>query len=59
LSRQPIRFATTKSPDYINVPGRKFHGLAGHYAITVNGNRRLTFTIEDGDAVLVNDQDSH
>lgn len=63
LSRQLIRLDAAKNSDYMNVPGWKFHGLAGnlagHYSVTVNGNWRLTFTFEDGDAVLVNYQDYH
>lgn len=63
LSRQLIRLDAAKSLDYMNVPGWNLHGLtgnlAGHYLVTVNGNWRLTFTFEDGDAVLVNYQDYH
>jgi len=63
LSRQLIRLDTATGPEYMNVPGWKFHGLtgnlAGYYAVTVNGNWRLTFTFEDGDAVLVDYQDYH
>lgn len=33
--------------------------LAGHWSVWVTGNWRLTFTFEDGDAVLVDDQDDH
>jgi proteic killer suppression protein len=33
--------------------------LAGHYAITVNGNRRLTFAFDGEDAILVDYQDYH
>ncbi|MRR05921.1 MAG: hypothetical protein EG828_03095 [Deltaproteobacteria bacterium] len=33
--------------------------LADHWAITVNGNWRLTFTFEGQDAVLVDYQDYH
>lgn len=50
-------------PDDMNAPGWRLHMLAGdlngHYAITVNGNWRMTFRFEDGDAVLVNYQDYH
>lgn len=35
------------------------HDLAGHWAVSVNGNWRLTFRFEDGDAILVNYQDYH
>lgn len=63
LSRQLIRLDMAKGPETMNLPGWKFHGLlgnlAGHYSITVNGNWRLTFTFEDGDAVLVDYQDYH
>ena len=63
LSRQLIRLDLAKSPEYMNVPGWKFHSLAGnlagHYSVIVNGNWRLTFTFEDGDAVLVDYQDYH
>ena len=44
-------------------PGWDFHALhgdlAGHYAVTVNGNWRMTFAFEDGDAVLVDYLDYH
>ena len=47
----------------MNIPGWKLHGLShdlnGHYAITVNGNWRMTFRFESGDAILVNYQDYH
>ena len=63
LSRQLIRLDMAKGPEYMNMSGWKFHGLLGnlarHYSITVNGNWRLTFTFEDGDAVLVDYQDYH
>ena len=63
LSRHLIRLDAAKNSDYMNLPGWKFHGLtgnlAGHYSVTVNGSWRLTFTFEDGDAVLVNYQDYH
>lgn len=44
-------------------PGWRLHSLkgnlAGHWAITVNGNWRITFRFENGDAVLVDYQDYH
>lgn len=49
--------------DDMNVPGWKLHALVGdltgHWAITVDGNWRLTFKFEGQDAVLVNYQDYH
>lgn len=63
LGRQLARLEVAKGADDMNVPGWGLHplshDLAGHYAITVNGNWRLTFMFEDGDAVLVDYQDYH
>lgn len=45
------------------MPGWKLHplkgGLAGHWAVTVNGNWRLTFRFVSADAELVDYQDYH
>ncbi|MHB8225541.1 type II toxin-antitoxin system RelE/ParE family toxin [Acidithiobacillus sp.] len=45
------------------MPGWKLHplhdDLQGHFAVWVNGNWRLTFTFEDGDAILVDYVDYH
>ena len=47
----------------MNVPGWRLHplvgSLGGHYSVFVNGNWRLTFRFDDGDAVLVDYQDYH
>ncbi len=63
LSRQLSRLETASAPEDMNVPGWKLHGLsgglAGHFSVTVNGNWRLTFMFDDGDAVLVDYQDYH
>lgn len=63
LGRQLARLDIAKIADDMNVPGWKLHALsgelAGQYAITVNGNWRLTFMFESEDAVLVNYQDYH
>ena len=44
-------------------PGWKLHplkgDLAGHWAVTVNGNWRLTFRFIGSDAALVDYQDYH
>lgn len=52
-----------KQAEDVNAPGWRLHSLSGdmngHYSITVNGNWRITFRFEDGDAVLVNYQDYH
>ena len=54
---------SAKRPDDMNAPSWKLHpltgNLAGHYAVTVNGNWRMTFTFEGDDAELVDYQDYH
>jgi toxin HigB-1 len=50
-------------PQGMNFPGWKLHQLtgklAGFWAVSVNGNWRLTFKFENQDAVLVDYQDYH
>ncbi len=50
-------------PEQMDVPGWRFHALkgdlAGHWAVSVSGNWRLTFTFDGEDAVLVDYQDYH
>lgn len=52
-----------KVPTDMAVPNWKLHplkgNLAGHWAATVNGNWRITFRFENGDALLVDYQDYH
>lgn len=47
----------------MNLPGWKLHALRGkqkgHFAVRVNGNWRLIFMFENGDAALVDYQDYH
>ena len=63
LARQLIRLNVAKDARYMNVPGWDFHPLpaklAGHYSVSVNGNWRMTFKFDGGDAVLVDYQDYH
>ncbi len=63
LRRQLIKLDIAKTFDDMNVPGWRLHALAGdleaHYSVMVNGNWRITFKFEDGDAVLVDYQDYH
>lgn len=48
-------------PQGMNLPGWKLHPLTsrlvGHWAVTVNGNWRLTFRFDEQDAILVDYQD--
>ncbi len=57
------RLNETTNSHGMNLPGWKLHSLsrelAGHYAVTVSGNWRMTFTFEGTDAVLVDYQDYH
>ena len=54
---------SAKRADDMNAPGWRFHPLignfAGHYSVTVNGNWRLTFAFENGNAELVGYLDYH
>jgi proteic killer suppression protein len=63
LRRQLIRLDLVSRPELMDVPGWACHALAGklagHYAVAISGNWRLTFTFKDGDAVLVDYQDYH
>jgi proteic killer suppression protein len=58
------RLNETINAQGMNLPGWNLHplkgkDLKGHYAVTVNGNWRMTFTFEGIDAVLVDYQDYH
>lgn len=54
--------AATK-PDQMSLAGWAWHALksdlAGHWAVSVNGNWRLTFSFEGENAILVDYQDYH
>lgn len=61
LSDQLTVLNASTRPDHMRVPGWQFHALSGnllgHWAVSVSGNWRLTFTFEGEDAVLVDYQD--
>lgn len=63
LKRQLTRLEEAKLAEDMNTPGWGLHPLHGdlvhHYSVTVNGNWRLTFKFDNGDAVLVDYQDYH
>ena len=63
LRVQLTKLDSAKAPEDMGLPGWKLHPLKdqlrGHWAITVSGNWRLTFTFEGDDAVLVDYQDYH
>lgn len=63
LQVQLTALDSATSPNDLGVPSWKLHALkgnlAGHWAITVNANWRLTFRFEGEDVILVNYQDYH
>lgn len=63
LARQLARLDTARGPEDMNLPGWHLHSLhgdlAGHHAVSVSGNWRLTFRFEGEEAVLVDYQDYH
>jgi proteic killer suppression protein len=63
LSRLLSRLNESTNPQDMNLPGWGLHPLHGnlvnHWAVSVNGNWRVTFTFEGTDAVLVDYLDYH
>lgn len=63
LARQLARLDEAQTAQDMNLPGWGLHPLRGdlqdHWAVSVNGNWRMTFTFEGVNAVLVNYQDYH
>jgi len=63
LSRQLAALDEAEEPKDMDLPGWELHDLKGdmegHWAVSVSGNWRLTFTFEDGDALLVDYKDYH
>jgi proteic killer suppression protein len=57
------RLNETTNSQGMNLPGWHLHplkgNLKGHFSVQVSGNWRMTFTFDDGDAVLVDYQDYH
>ena len=61
LTRQIVALDAATTPDDMNVPGWRFHGLQGkpkRYAIDASGNYRLTFGWDNG-AIDVDLEDYH
>ena len=63
LNEQLTVLNSATKPEHMNVPGWKLHALHGnladHWAVSVSGNWRLTFSFDGEDAVLVDYQDYH
>lgn len=63
LNDQLTLLNASTRPEHMRVPGWQFHALSGdhsgHWAVSVSGNWRLTFTFEGEDAILVDYRDYH
>ena len=63
LSQQLAALNVATRPEHMNVPGWLWHALsgnlAGHWAVSVSGDWRLTFSFEGNDVILVDYQDYH
>lgn len=63
LRLQLAAINTAITIDDIDIPGYRLHPLKGNrknlWSITVNGNWRITFEFELGDAYIVNYEDYH
>jgi len=61
LRMQLAALDTAQVIDDMDVPGFRLHALKGEmrgrWSITVNGNWRLTFEFEDGNAYILDDED--
>ncbi len=62
LRRMVARLEASVVPEDMNLPGYRFHGLAGkpkRYAVDASGNYRLTFGWDGVDAIDVDLEDYH
>ena len=58
-----VTLENSRSPEGMNLPGFRLHGLKGakkgHFAVSVSANWRVTFRFENGNAVDVDYVDYH
>lgn len=63
LRMQLAALDTAQTIEDMDIPGYRLHPLKGKrkniWSITVNGNWRVTFEFEHGDAYIVNYEDYH
>ena len=63
IRRMLDRLEAATKPEDMDLPGYKFHALKGDrkgtYSVWVSGNWRITFGMENGDAMDVNLEDYH
>lgn len=63
LRMQLAALDTARSIDDMDLPGFALHplkgGMQGRWAVSVNGNWRLTFEFQDGNAYVLDYEDYH
>jgi len=63
LRRLLTALDVASAPSDMNAPGNDLHplrgSLAGHWAVSVSGNWRLTFIFEGEDVILLDYRDYH
>lgn len=62
IRRMLARLDASVTPEDMNLPGFRFHGLQGkpkRWAVDANGNYRITFGWEGEDAIEVDLEDYH
>ncbi|WP_422057328.1 type II toxin-antitoxin system RelE/ParE family toxin [Sphingomonas sp.] len=62
VRRQLITLDEATTPEAMNVPGWRFHGLKGkpkRYAVDASANYRVTFAFDGQDAAAVDLEDYH
>jgi proteic killer suppression protein len=63
LRMQLTALDTAQASEDMDIPGFRLHSLKGQmrgrWAITVNGNWRLTFEFQDGNAYVLDYEDYH
>ena len=63
LRMQLVALDTSQTIEDMDIPGYRLHQLKGNrkevWSITVNGNWRITFKFENGNAYIVNYEDYH
>ena len=63
LRMQLVALDTAQAIEDMDIPGYRLHQLKGNrkevWSITVNGNWRITFKFENGNAYIVNYEDYH
>ena len=63
IRMQLVALDTAQTVDDMNIPGFSLHALQGNaldrWSIRVNGNWRITFEFENGNAMILDYEDYH